>query len=145
MLTKILWRYNGILKSLFGSSNSKKNLLDNRKELRTKTEKLRSENKAWESEFKRITELRKKAQQLEKEKKIDGAIKVYLESLKFSDNSSRLKFNNYSFDIQRIAILLSKTKQNEFLKSFLQEKIESYPNEKDSENWKKRLYKIDKS
>lgn len=135
----------GILKSLFGSNNSKKNLPKNRKELRTKTETLRSENKAWESEFNRITELRKKAQQLEKEKKIDGAIKVYLESLKFSENSSRLKFNNYSFDIQRIVILLSKTKQTEVLKSFLQEKIESYPNEKDSENWKKRLNKIDKS
>jgi len=78
----------GILKSLFGSNNSKKNLPKNRKELRTKTETLRSENKAWESEFNRITELRKKAQQLEKEKKIDGAIKVYLESLKFSENSS---------------------------------------------------------
>ncbi|NJY64317.1 hypothetical protein HC174_16385 [Salinimicrobium sp. CDJ15-81-2] len=129
----------GLFKALFGSSNSKVNLTD----LKQKTEQLRADNKAWESDFEKVTSLRKQAQDLEKNKDLEKAIETYILSINTGEKSKRLTFNNYAFDIHRVIIVLGKTKQKEQLREFLREKIEKYPTVAESENWKDRLQKLE--
>lgn len=142
----------GLFKLLFGlgtpirdvrKKSLKNDLPRNIAELRQKTEEFREENEVWGLEFNKLTSLRKKAQEFEKENRFNEAIQLYLESIKIGENSKILKFNNYSFDIDRVIILLSRTKEISSLKAFLNEKVEKYPNAKESVKWKLRLNKIE--
>lgn len=133
----------GILSSLFGSNNSKNKSQKSLTDLKQKKEKLRADNRAWESDFNKVTSLRKNAQDLEKNKNLQRALEVYITSIKTGEESDKLNFKNYAFDIQRVIILLAKTKQTDFLKEFLREKIEKYPTEKESAKWKERLSKLE--
>ncbi len=134
----------GILKFLFGSDKSRTNSQGNQTDLRNKTEKVRTENRAWESDFNKMISLREKAKEFEKKGELEKAIEVYATSIKTGEISDRLNFNNYAFDIQRVIILLAKTKQTDSLKEVLRENIEKYPSQKESENWKERLLKMEK-
>lgn len=142
----------GLFKLLFGlgtpnkdvrKKSLKNDLPRNIAELRQKTEEFHEENEVWGLEFNKLTSLRKKAQEFEKENRFNEAIQTYLDSIKIGENSKRLKFNNYSFDIERVIVLLSKTKQVLLLKTFLNEKVEKYPNMKESVKWKLRSKKIE--
>jgi len=134
----------GILNSLFGSKKSKNKSQENLTDFNQKTEKLRADNKAWESDFNKVISLRKQAQDLEKDKELQKAIEVYIVSIKTGEESEKLNFKNYAFDIERVIILLGKTKQTDFLKEFLREKIEKYPTVKESDKWRERLLKLEK-
>lgn len=137
--------------NLFGSNKSskpaKKNAVNkdlprSREELKRKAEELRLENKKWEQEFNKLISYREKAQKLEKEKKLKEALLTYKDTIHFGENSTKLQFNNFVFDIQRVIIILSKTKQTDLLSEFLKEKIKEYPGKKETDNWKKRLNKL---
>jgi len=104
----------------------------------------RKENKAWEEEFNKITSLRKQAQKLEKQGELEKAIESYKKSIQIGENSDRLNYSNFAFDIQRVIIILSKTKEFKSLKEFLKNQIVKYPNAKEVESWKIRLNKISK-
>jgi tetratricopeptide (TPR) repeat protein len=143
----------GFLTKLFGKketsktqnkfSESKKNdLIRNYEELVEKTEALQKENSEWQTEFDKTISLRQKAQQLEKENKFVEAISLYLNSIEEGENSKRLNINNYAYDIERVIILYSKTKQKAELKRFLEEKIKMYPDYRDSKKWAVRLSKL---
>ncbi len=129
----------GLFKALFGSNKQKGKMTD----LKQKTEKLRADNKAWEADSKKVIALRQEAQDLERRKELEKAIETYLLSIKTGEKSEKLSFNNFAFDIQRVIILLGKTKQKEQLKEFLREKINKYPTVKESETWKDRLQKLE--
>lgn len=137
--------------NLFGSNkpsksntknNSNKNLPSSMEELKRKTGELRLENKKWEQELNKLISYRKKAQQFEKEKRLDEALLTYKDSIHFGENSPKLQFNNFAFDIQRVIIILSKTKQTNSLSEFLKEKIKKYPEKKETDKWKERLNKL---
>lgn len=138
----------GIFQLFFGSDKSKRsisnnNFSKNRIEILQKTEELRVENKTWQTEFDHLIKLRKKAQKFEKENKLYTAIEIYSKSINIGESNKFMMFNNYTFDIERKIILLSKTKQSDSLKLFLNEKIEIYFKEEASEKWKKRLNKLE--
>jgi tetratricopeptide (TPR) repeat protein len=143
----------GFLQRLFGKKESselqtrsrdfqEKELIKDYEDLVEKTEELKRENLAWQTEFNHIIELRQKAQKLEKENKHEEAISVYLQSIFAGEKSEKLNINNYAFDIERTIILLSKTKQKDQLKKFLEEKIDLYPDFQDTKKWAVRLSKL---
>jgi len=143
----------GLLQRLFGKNNNsnlqkhsndfqKKELIKNYEDLFEKTEALKKENLAWQTEFNHIIELRQKAQQLEKEIKPQEAISVYLNSIFAGEKSKKLNINNYAYDIERVIILFSKTQQKDELKKFLEEKIDLYPDFQETKKWAVRLSKL---
>jgi tetratricopeptide (TPR) repeat protein len=143
----------GILQRLFGKNESlnlqkqsrdfqETELIKDYEDLVEKTEKLKRENLAWQTEFNHIIELRQKAQQLEKENKFEEAISVYLKSILAGEKSEKLNISNYAFDIERTIILFSKTKRKDELKKFLVEKIDMYPDFQYTKKWAVRLSKL---
>ncbi|MBA7557518.1 hypothetical protein ES705_50278 [subsurface metagenome] len=126
-------------KTFFCFSTSQQDFFE---ELQRKTEVLRAENKAFGDDFGNMINMREKAQSLEKENKLKEAISTYLSSLQMSENSQRLSINNFAFDIHRVIILYGKTKQEELLEEFLEDKIQRYPDFQDTKDWKVRLDKL---
>lgn len=112
-------------------------------DLKRKTDKLRQENREWEKEFNKITSLRQKAQQFEKENKLNEAIEIYIQSITYGEESEKLNFNNYAFDIERVIVLYGKIKRKDLLKVFLEEIIRYYPDSRSSSEWAVRLSKLE--
>ncbi len=134
---------------LFKSKKIEESTSDSRTEfqnyiedLRRETDKLRKENAAWEKEFNHIINLREEATDLDKLGKHSEALKIFQDSIAYGENSERLNLNNYAHDIERVIILLGKTKQDEKQKVFLENVIEKYPDSTDIDKWKIRLSKI---
>lgn len=113
------------------------------KDLDGALKKIRAENKAWKSSFNEGINLRQHGQELEKQNDLENAIKVYLKAVNEGESDPRLHIYNYAYDIERVIILYSKTKQTELLMQFLREKIEKYPDFGDAEKWKARLIKLE--
>ena len=143
----------GLFKLLFGKNQSnsgrKDNLTENRpknySELKQKTQELKSQNKKWEIDSKKLISLRNKGSELEKKKQLEEAIKTYLESIKFGEEeNNKLQIYNYAHDIDRVIILYAKTKKFDLLKDFLKRNIEKYPEYNKSEKWQERLNKLEK-
>jgi len=140
----------GIFKFLFDNKPSKvieddtkvKDLIDDYESLKKETERLQKENNAWSVDFNKIIALRQKAKEFEQLNKIEEAISVYLQSIEFGESSAKLNINNYAHDIDRVIILYSKTKQQETLKRFLENKIDLYPDFQDTKKWAVRLSKL---
>ncbi|KKL28819.1 hypothetical protein LCGC14_2371330 [marine sediment metagenome] len=143
----------GLFKLLFGSNlpipKRKDNLSDNRSknysELKQKTQELKTQNKKWEEDSRKLISFRNKGSELEKKKQFQEAIKVYLESIKFGEEeTNRLHIYTYSHNIERVIILYSKTKQFDLLKEFLKKYIEKYPEYNKIGKWYERLSKLEK-
>lgn len=142
----------GLLILLFGSKKSNQNNKDNHKneqprnysELKQKTQELKASNIEWGKHSSKIISLREKAIELERNKKNEEAIKVYLESIGFGEESKRLSIYHYAHDINRVIILYSKGRKLELLKEFLNRNIYKYPDYNRIEKWKVRLSKLDK-
>jgi len=140
----------GLLKKIFGrpetSVPQKKleadQLLRSYDTLKEKVDALNKENEEWQAEFNGTIDFRQKARELEKENKLQEAIVTYLQSIEQGEKSKRLKINNYAFDIERVIILYSKTKQKDVLERFLEEKISLYPDYRDTKKWAVRLSKL---
>lgn len=111
-------------------------------DLKRKTEELKKENNKWEQDFNKLISNREKAQKFEKEKRLEEALLTYKDSIQFAEKSTKLQYNNFVFDIQRVIIILSKTKQTDSLSEFLREKIEKYPRKKETDKWKERFKKL---
>ncbi|OFY43958.1 MAG: hypothetical protein A2X18_07460 [Bacteroidetes bacterium GWF2_40_14] len=106
-------------------------------------EKLEKENKIWEMKFSFVCSKRENATILEKNGENLNALKIYLENIDFCENkATKLNYNNYAHDINRAIILYSKTNQHEVLKGFLSKLITRYKNEKECQDWIKRLSKL---
>lgn len=117
-------------------------LSDEYDDLERETEAIKAKNKAWEIEFNKIISLRQKAQQFEKENKLNEALETYLESIEKGENGKCLNIANYAFDIDRVIVLYSKTKQKELLVEFLEEKIIQYHDFRGVKEWAVRLSKL---
>lgn len=104
--------------------------------------KLQAASKKWGVELNKIHQLRTIAQEFEKKKMLPEAIAAYQESILFGRNNESLNLSNYVFDIERVIILYSKTKQKMVLFQFLSEIISLYPSYRDIEKWKIRLQKL---
>ena len=142
--TKLNYTEMGIFKFLFDNKKPSKiieddvkvkDLIDDYESLKKETERLQEENKAWSVNFNKIIALRQKAKELEQLNKIEEAISVYLQSIEFGESSKKLNINNYAHDIDRVIILYSKTKQQDTLKRFLENKIDLYPNFQETKKW----------
>lgn len=110
--------------------------------LKKETERLQNENREWKNNFDNIISLRQKAQQYEKENKINDAIETYLQSIDFGEKNTKLSINNYAHDIERVIILYSKLKQTNLLIDFLNYNLEKYPDYQDARKWAVRLSKL---
>jgi tetratricopeptide (TPR) repeat protein len=137
----------------FLSSNKKASLPQNKNkelvklseeydDLKRETEAIKAKNKAWQIDFDKIISLRQKAQQFEKENKLNEALITYLESIEKGENSKYLNILNYAFDIDRVIVLYSKTRQKEVLIEFLEEKIIKYHDFRGVKEWAVRLSKL---
>lgn len=105
-------------------------------------ESLKQHNKEWGKEFNHIISLREKAIRLDKELKYNEAIEVYLESIDFGENSTKLNISNYVHDIERVIVLYGKSKQLEKQVDFLKRIINTYPDFQGTDKWKIRLSKL---
>ena len=140
----------GLLKKIFGRPETSipqkkldsEELLRDYGTLKEKIDALNKENEEWQAEFNGTIDFRQKARELEKENKLQEAIVTYLQSIEEGEQSKRLKMSNYAFDIERVIILYSKTKQKDVLKRFLEEKISLYPDYRDTKKWAVRLSKL---
>ncbi|MHA6248822.1 hypothetical protein ACXYMU_12845 [Pontibacter sp. CAU 1760] len=112
------------------------------KQLRREIEILQEQNRQWEKEFNCTTSARREALQLEKEGKLFEALAIYLNSIDKYENSNQLTIYNYAFDIDRVIVLYGKTKQQEKLKAFLEEKVSKHANYNKANAWVVRLSKI---
>lgn len=119
----------------------KQKIINEFDDLNKKINSLKEENDKWEKDFNKLIKLRDEANFLEKSGKLEDSIKKYLEAIEFGENSSRLKINNFLFDIKRVIILYGKTKQKDELKAFLQNVIDLFPDSIDLPDWKLRLLK----
>jgi len=111
-------------------------------DLKRETDRLRKEHSAWEKEFNHIIKLREEANALEKLGKHSEALKNFQDSVTYGENSEKLNVSNYAYDIERVIILLGKTKQDDKQKVFLENVIKKYPTFSDVDKWKIRLSKI---
>ncbi|WP_165732712.1 hypothetical protein [Polaribacter sp. 20A6] len=140
----------GILDFLFGKKTSSTKKIKNKEifnqneynKLKRETKILQTENKEWEKEFNDTISLREKAKKLEKENKLNEALEIYLNSINIAKNNSKLNIYNYAFDIDRVIILYSKTKQKEKLITFLEDKINKHRDFNKVNNWIVRLSKL---
>ena len=103
---------------------------------------IQQENKLWELCWNKLISLRNKAQVLEKSGKYLLSTEIYRACINFGKETPSLNFNNYAHDIERVIILLGKTKQKKELISFLEKLIEDYPNEISRAKWEVRLTKL---
>lgn len=111
--------------------------------IREEAERMQEENALWEKEFNTLISYREKAKSLEKEGNLIEAIDIYLKSIEFGENNERLFLNNYIYDINRVIIIYSKTKQLDNLRSFIEEKISRYSHTHDVKEWIVRLSKLE--
>ena len=139
----------GIFKFLFDNKTPSEKtktdveyLIEDYESLKMETERLQTENNAWQIDFNKIIALRQKAKELEQQNETEEAISVYLQSIAFGEFSLKLNICNYAHDINRVIILYSKIKEHETLKRFLQDKINLYPDFQDAKNWAVRLSKL---
>lgn len=141
----------GIFKFLFDNKKPSKvkeddnifnNIIDDYENLKKETKRLQEENKAWSADFNKIIALRQKAKELEQLNKFEEAISIYLQSIELGESSKKLNINNYAHDIERVIILYSKTKQQEVLKIFLENKIDLYADFQETKKWAVRLSKL---
>jgi len=141
----------GLFKMLFGSNkkNSKKSshsknvLPKNYTELLNKTEELTKANQEWQSEFNKLIALREKATSLEKKKQNKEALEFYHKAIELGESSSKLNSSNYIYDIERVIVIYSKTKEYELLIPFLKSVIEKYSNNNEVNKWQIRLAKLE--
>jgi hypothetical protein len=113
------------------------------KEIIRRTKELEAENKMWSKEFNKAMTLRTKAKEHEKNGKVDLAIKCYVENIKFIKESTKInQYSTIAHDIDRLAILYSKTKQFDLLINLLSENIELYGLDERTTKWKDRLNKL---
>ena len=103
---------------------------------------IHQENKSWELCWNKLISLRNQAQKLEKSGKYLLSIETYHACINFGKETPSLNFNNYVHDIERVIILLGKTKQKKELISFLEKLIGDYPNEISRAKWEARLTKL---
>jgi tetratricopeptide (TPR) repeat protein len=120
----------------------KREVINSYEKLKKETDRLRTENELWQTDFNKLLDLRNKATKLEKSDKLSMAIDSYLSAMDFGEKSTKLSINNYSHDIQRIIILYGKIKETENLISFLQKVISTYPEYRDVKKWAIRLSKL---
>lgn len=121
---------------------SARDLLYDFEKFKRDTEALQAQNDAWSKEFHDLGYLRGQARQFEKEQRFIEAIDIYLNSIERGEQSKLLNIYNYAHDIERVIILYGKTKQKELLIQFLKEKIEMYPDFRDTKDWAVRLTKL---
>ncbi|BAX80981.1 hypothetical protein [Labilibaculum antarcticum] len=108
----------------------------------SRNEKLKRENREWETEFKHLSDSRIKGSCFEKENKYFEAIEVYLSSVEYGEKSNLLSIANYGHDIERVIILYGKLKQKVYLRQFLERMISTYPDCREAIKWDARLAKI---
>jgi len=111
-------------------------------ELTQKIEKQKIESAKWGEEFGHTVKYRNRARKLEENKEYEKAVKVYLSSIDYCENSKKMTISNYAFDIERVIILYGKTKQKEEQKLFLERVISRYPEYRDITKWEVRLAKL---
>jgi tetratricopeptide (TPR) repeat protein len=140
------------LKNIFGSNKSKtseENKLKAQQEdeeyetLKAQVDKINEEHASWEKEFSILRSLTEKARMLEKEGNLDEAENFYLQAIEFGEKNDKFGLNNYYYDINRLIIIYSKTKQTEKLRNFLEENIAKYSGSNDVKEWFVRLSKVD--
>jgi len=124
-------------------SDQTSDLINDFEKFKKETEELQAHNEAWLKEFQRLGSLTQSGNTLEKEKNFYRAITVYLEAVEFGEKSSLLNIYNYALAIERVIILYGKTKQKENLIQFLHQKIEMYPEFRETKNWAVRLSKLE--
>jgi tetratricopeptide (TPR) repeat protein len=124
------------------STKPKREVINSYQKLKNETDRLRTENESWQTDFNKLLDFRNKATKLEKSGKFPMAIASYLNAMDFGEKSAKLSINNYSHDIDRIIILYGKTKETENQISFLQKVISTYPEYRDVKKWAVRLSKL---
>jgi tetratricopeptide (TPR) repeat protein len=124
------------------TTKPKREVINSYQKLKNETDRLRTENELWQTDFNKVLDFRNKATKLEKSGKLSMAIDSYLNAMDFGEKSTKLSINNYSHDIERIIILYGKTKETENLISFLQKVISTYPEYRDVKKWAVRLSKL---
>lgn len=112
------------------------------KEEKEELKQLRAQGKIWQKHFSRTLRNREFARNEEKQGNFEKAIGIYSKSIAKCEEEKILNYSNYAFDIGRVIILLSKTKQKEQLIAFLESVINKYPEADHVEKWKVRLSKI---
>ncbi|MBO0593937.1 hypothetical protein I2486_21265 [Cellulophaga sp. E16_2] len=124
------------------TTKPKREVINSYQKLKNETDRLRTENELWQTDFNKVLDFRNKATKLEKSGKLSMAIESYLNAMDFGEKSTKLSINNYSHDIDRIIILYGKTKETENQISFLQRVISTYPEYRDVKKWAVRLSKL---
>lgn len=105
------------------------------------SEEARKENEEWDEKHRLICNTRLKAAELEKVGHIQEAIDTYTTNIKQCNSDPRFDSYQYSgYDINRVIILLSKTKQYDLLRQMLEFNINKYPD--CASVWKLRLEKL---
>lgn len=120
----------------------KREVINSCQKLKNETDRIRTENELWHTDFKKLLDFRNKATGLEKSGKFSMAIDSYLNAVDFGEKSTKLAINNYSHDVDRIVILYGKIKETENQISFLQRVISTYPDYRDVKKWAVRLSKL---
>ena len=100
---------------------------------------IQAKNREWNKRFSKMGEIHDKGRQLEKDGSLVDAIKAYKKSIAYGIKYG-FCFNNFARSIERIVILLAKTKNTKELQKYLEELIVTYPNKAD--DWRIRLAKI---
>lgn len=105
------------------------------------SEEARKENEEYDKKYELICDTRLKAIELEKSAHIQEAIDTYIANIKQCNSDPRFdNYQNTGYDINRVIILLSKTKQYDLLRQILEFNINKYPDY--AANWKFRLEKL---
>lgn len=104
---------------------------------------MQTERSNWDKSFEIVCSTRNRANDLEKNNDFQSAIDLYLENIDYCKRDKYVNnLNNYVHDIDRIIILYGKLKQNEELKSFLENVISEYPKYEGISKWKIKLAKL---
>jgi hypothetical protein len=127
-------------------NKAKDPLLEYLEEIKEEAKKIKKRNDEWDEKHRIICDTRLRAIELEKAGHIQEAIDTYIENIKQCNSDPR--FNNYQntgYDINRVIILYSKTKQYKLMRQFLEFNISKYPECASIQDWRVRLSKLDTS
>lgn len=103
------------------------------------------ENKAWREHISKLLSMKEKAQDLEKEGKVDDAIEVYRQAYFFAQKHRNLRYVNYGPILKRLLMIYRKRGQDWKELAVLEKLVVEETRRKDLQEYKKRrIYLMDK-
>ena len=145
MLSLLIFLITVVILAFFANahtSNKKATALNKHNNALKKYRAKKQENDFWYSKFNELMAFRDKAKQQEGLNDLNRAIDLYHQAYSFGEATNELNYKNYAHDIERIIVLLGKTKRKDELATFLNKLLEKYPNETESTKWMVRLSKL---